>query len=136
MTLSAPISWPLGKALDAMFGTERAHGTRFDRRQIRTMINLHSSRAGGPLGVGLSADEVNIVSETLKLAHKTVIDCMTPLSRVSMLPEEAVLDEDTVATVLGCGHSRIPVYRGGNVHNIVGVLMVKKLIVVNPEGAR
>jgi CBS domain containing-hemolysin-like protein len=40
------------------------------------------------------------------------------------------------ADVLGLGHSRIPVYRGGDTNNIAGVLMVKKLIVLNPDERR
>ncbi len=32
-------------------------------------------------------------------------------------------------------HSRIPVFAGGNRNNIVGILFVKLLITVDPDGA-
>jgi len=38
--------------------------------------------------------------------------------------------------VLGAGFSRVPVFRGGNRHNVVGTLMVKKLIVLDPNERR
>ena len=85
----------------------------------------------------LSDDEVTIVRETLKLAQKTVSDAMTPLHAVHMLPwESTAFDQDTLARVLGAGFSRVPVFRGGNRHNVVGTLMVKKLIVLDPNERR
>ena len=94
--------------------------------------------SGSPRRAGvLSDDEVTIVRETLKLAHKTVYDAMTPLRDVHMLSwENTVFDEDTLAGVLGAGFSRVPVFRGGNRHNVVGTLMVKKLIVLDPNERR
>ncbi len=38
-----------------------------------------------------------------------------------------------MATMIAAGHSRIPVFHGDK-HNIRGVLLVKHLIVVAPEG--
>lgn len=91
-----------------------------------------SRRAGS-----LTEDEVTIVRETLKLATKTVSDAMTPASAVRMLSaDDVVFDEDTLASTLGMGHSRVPVYRGGDRNNVVGTLMVKKLIVLDPNERR
>ena len=149
MLISTPISWPIAKLLDLVLGEGHA-ATRFNRRQIRTLINLHlqskhrqhahvsgavdfkSSHNPGP---GLSEDEVTIVGETLKLASKTVGGIMTPLEEVCMLPEDTCFDENTLADVLGYGHSRIPVFRGRR-ENIVGLLMVRNLIVLNPNECR
>ena len=139
MLVSTPISWPIAKLLDLVLGEGHA-ATRFNRRQIRTLINLHlqskhrqhahvsgavdfkSSHNPGP---GLSEDEVTIVGETLKLASKTVGGIMTPLEEVCMLPEDTCFDENTLADVLGYGHSRIPVFRGRR-ENIVGLAEVKE----------
>ena len=85
----------------------------------------------------LSEDEVQIVRQTLALSSKTVADAMTPLRSVKMLSQlDVVFDEDTLASTLGTGLSRIPVHRGGDVHNVVGVLMVRKLIVLDPNERR
>lgn len=220
MWLTAPLSWPMARALDRVVGEGHA-STRLDRAQIGTLIGLHGrarsparrpprrarasgvsviedadenaresspllentdERRGRPRRLGnifarlvlsrvwftsnkgkvsepraersrkrapgivsgsprragvLSDDEVTIVRETLKLAHKTVYDAMTPLRDVHMLPwENTVFDEDTLAGVLGAGFSRVPVFRGGNRHNVVGTLMVKKLIVLDPNERR
>ena len=234
MWLTAPLSWPMARALDRVVGEGHA-STRLDRAQIGTLIGLHrrarsparrpprrpprrarasgvsviedadeNARESSPLlentdqrrgrparlgnifarlilsrvwftfgkdkvsaGLGehraesgepraesrerapgivsasprragvLSDDEVTIVRETLKLAHKTVYDAMTPLRDVHMLPwESTAFDEDTLAGVLGAGFSRVPVFRGGNRHNVVGTLMVKKLIVLDPNERR
>ena len=223
MWLTAPLSWPMARALDRVVGEDHA-STRLDRAQIGTLIGLHGrarsparrpprrpprrarapgvsviedadenaresspllentdERRGRPRRLGniftrlvlsrvwftsnkgkvsepraesrerapgivsastrragvLSDDEVTIVRETLKLAHKTVYDAMTPLRDVHMLPwESTAFDEDTLAGVLGAGFSRVPVFRGGNRHNVVGTLMVKKLIVLDPNERR
>lgn len=219
MWLTAPLSWPMARALDRVVGEGHA-STRLDRAQIGTLIGLHGrarsparrpprrarasgvsviedadenaresspllentdERRGRPRRLGnifarlvlsrvwftsnkgkvsepraesrerapgivsgsprragvLSDDEVTIVRETLKLAHKTVYDAMTPLRDVHMLSwESTVFDEDTLAGVLGAGFSRVPVFRGGNRHNVVGTLMVKKLIVLDPNERR
>lgn len=34
--------------------------------------------------------------------------------QVFMLPADAVLDRDTLMSVLDCEHSRVPVYEGGD----------------------
>ena len=223
MWLTAPLSWPMARALDRVVGEDHA-STRLDRAQIGTLIGLHGrarsparrpprrpprrarapgvsviedadenaresspllentdERRGRPRRLGniftrlvlsrvwftsnkgkvsepraesrerapgivsastrragvLSDDEVTIVRETLKLAHKTVYDAMTPLRDVYMLPwESTAFDQDTLARVLGAGFSRVPVFRGGNRHNVVGTLMVKKLIVLDPNERR
>jgi hypothetical protein len=38
MWLTAPISWPIGKALDALLGQEQAI---FGKRQISALVDLH-----------------------------------------------------------------------------------------------
>ena len=40
MIASTPVSWPIARALDWALGEGHA-ATRFDRRQIKTLINLH-----------------------------------------------------------------------------------------------
>ena len=115
-------------------GGAGAASGRSPRRAPSSRIVPQSPRRRG--GV-LSDDEVTIVRETLKLAQKSVSDAMTPLRSVHMLPwESTVFDEDTLARVLGAGFSRIPVFRGGDKHNVVGTLMVKKLIVLDPNERR
>ncbi len=53
---------------------------------------------------------------------------MTPIDKVFMLPSDGRLDADTMTRVLQSGHSRIPVYAGGDRNNIIGLIMVKELV--------
>jgi metal transporter CNNM len=71
----------------------------------------------------------------MDLTHHTVKDIAIAMSDVFMLDEEAVLDFECLVQILAKGHSRVPVF-SKNRHNIVGVLMVKKLIVIDPADTR
>lgn len=79
---------------------------------------------------------------------------MTPMSKCFMLDVESRLDYETLGRVMQSGHSRIPVYeelplqepeatndvfgKGGKPltrRKILGVLLTKQLILIDPEGA-
>lgn len=83
----------------------------------------------------LNVDEVTIIHGALDLSSKTVEEVMLPMSEIYMLDIDTKLDRDTMADILASGHSRIPVYESRRV-NIVGLLFVKKLIVLDPDDAR
>ena len=76
-----------------------------------------------------------IMHGALELSKRVVQDCMVSMENVMMLDENTELSIDVLAEIVGMGHSRLPVYRG-NMHNIRGMLMVKNLIVINPEEKR
>lgn len=84
----------------------------------------------------LDPDEAGIIKQVLHLHRKAASSVMTPIERVRMLPFETRLDEGTLAEIISYGHSRLPVFRGGRRENIVGLLLVKNLIVVDPAEAR
>ena len=46
----------------------------------------------------------------LEFTHKTAADVMTKMEFVCMLDIDRKLDMDTLAQILGMGHSRIPVF--------------------------
>ena len=75
---------------------------------------------------------------------------MTPITNVFMLPLESRLDYQTLRKVCESGHSRVPVYeeievpvykdsesRGDatKVKKIVGILLVKQCVLLDPKGA-
>jgi hypothetical protein len=89
-------------------------------------------------------DTVAIVGATLDLQAKTVREAMTPISSLFSLPITAKLDYATLGKILEAGHSRIPVYeeiayeRNGEKktrQKIIGVLLTKQLILLDPEDA-
>jgi hypothetical protein len=87
------------------------------------------------------------------LQAKVVRDAMTPLSSVFSLPIDTKLDYSTLGRILKAGHSRIPVYEEVPVEGfadpidkasssskrmrrqIIGVLLTKQLILLDPEDA-
>lgn len=96
--------------------------------------SLESPKSSAPVD-SLTVDELSIVKGVLTMARKRIVDVMIPMSEVFSLPMTSELDDTTMANILASGYSRIPVYEGTDKRNIRGVLLAKKLIVVNPAGA-
>ncbi|GLC43679.1 hypothetical protein PLESTM_001503800 [Pleodorina starrii] len=128
MTLCSPIAWPIGKLLDFMLGPD--HSALFRRAQLKALVDLHGTGAG--FGGTLSEDEVHVIRGALDLTNKVACKSMTPLDKVFMLSTEDRLDERALQAILMSGHSRIPVHREGNRKAIMGLILVKELVLINP----
>ena len=83
----------------------------------------------------LTPYEVNVITGVLGLAKISILDVLTPLDQVDMLSDSQVLDEKTITAVVKAGHSRLPVFKGSNRKNIIGVFRSKLLIDKDPEDA-
>src|SRR5436190_24397970 len=92
MYLLAPIAWPNAKLLDWLLGED--HGTVYKKSGLKTLVTLHKSL--GEASNRLNQDEVTIISAVLDLKEKPVGEVMTPMDDVFILPEDAVLDEETM----------------------------------------
>ena len=57
---------------------------------------------------------------------------MTPIENVYMLEINTRLDEPMLREIYSKGYSRIPIYQG-TTDNIIGVLMARDLIMIDPE---
>ncbi|ETV94734.1 hypothetical protein H310_11700 [Aphanomyces invadans] len=79
----------------------------------------------------LHNDEVAIIHGAMDMSTKTVQMIMTPYDKVFMLDVEERLNDAVMVRILASGYSRIPVYKGHR-NNVVGLLLVKRLIVLNP----
>ena len=77
-------------------------------------------------------DEMNLISGALKFKNIKVVDVMTPLSDVFMLPYNSVLDFETMAKINNSGYSRIPIYEG-DISNVVAMLHVKDLALIDAK---
>jgi metal transporter CNNM len=84
---------------------------------------------------GVAKQELRIMTGALELHRLKVKDVMLPLDEVFMLSTSTKLDVDTLQSIVNKGHSRIPVFEG-HPHNVRGMLLVKRLIVLNPEEKR
>ena len=90
----------------------------------------------------LHEDEITMIEGALKMTMKVAADVCTPLRRVYALPSDTVLDEETCVSIWSRGFSRIPIYDGSQndsndvVSDILGVLLSRQLIVINPSEKR
>lgn len=129
MLITLPISWPLSKLLDCVLGTE--HGTFFRRAELSALVDLHQQN-DHENEEPLSKDEAMIIKGALSMRDKNVKDVCTSLEKVYSLNIMGVMDEKTMEDILNSGHSRVPVYEGEK-SNLLGILLVKKLIKLDPE---
>ena len=53
--------------------------------------------------------------------------------QVFMLAADTVLDGESLARVLRMGHSRVPVHRPGDRTDLLGVVLVKELVLLDPD---
>ena len=158
------IAYPISLVLDRMLGEE--HKGRYNKAEFRALINLHNEASdeysaeanpddeetgGAPTGLaglraelgakqilnrsGVARQELRIMTGALELHRLKVKDVMLPLDEVFMLSTQAKLDAETLTNIVMKGHSRIPVFEG-HPHNIRGMLLVKRLVVLNPEEKR
>jgi metal transporter CNNM len=97
-------------------------------------------------------DEITMIEGALAMTTKIAADICTPLRRVYALPSDTVMDEDCMVQIWSRGFSRIPVYHAAkeeaiqqtkrqslldvDTSSIIGVLLTRQLIVLNPEEKR
>ncbi|KAJ1965145.1 hypothetical protein GGI12_000955 [Dipsacomyces acuminosporus] len=124
--LLAPLGYPIALLLDYVLGAD--HGITYKKAELKELVSLSGAANGG----SLSIDEVTIIRGALELGEKLVIEVMTELRNVFMIDINAHLDRKLMTEILRQGHSRIPVY-DGNCTNVVGVLLVKSLILLDPD---
>ncbi|CAN4091586.1 unnamed protein product [Withania somnifera] len=127
MIICYPISYPIGKVLDAVLGH---HDALFRRAQLKALVSIHGIEAGK--GGELTHDETTIISGALDLTEKTAAEAMTPIESTFSLDVNSKLDWEAIGKILARGHSRVPVY-SGDPKNIIGLLLVKSLLTVRAE---
>ncbi|KAJ7188513.1 hypothetical protein C8R46DRAFT_1243269 [Mycena filopes] len=145
------IAWPVAKLLEFALGQH--HGIIYRRAELKELIAMHSSSQHH--GGDLKMDTVTIIGATLDLQEKVVREAMTPIEEVFMLSIESKLDYDLLKKIVATGHSRIPVYEEidapvaarvvdksvkpaappQKVKKILGVLLVKQLVLLDPKDA-
>ena len=84
---------------------------------------------------GLATDEIAIITGALEMKVTSVGQVCMAWDKVFALSTDDKLGYDTLARMLAVGHSRIPVYSGRR-DNVIGVMLTKRLIVINPEDER
>ncbi|XAR61768.1 hypothetical protein NMG60_11016280 [Bertholletia excelsa] len=125
-----PIAYPISKVLDWMLG--KGHAVLLRRAELKTFVNFHGNEAGK--GGDLTRDETTIIAGALELTEKTAKDALTPITKAFSLDLDATLNLETLNEIMTKGHSRVPVY-SGDPSNIIGLVLVKNLLTVDPEDA-
>ncbi|KAH7918789.1 DUF21-domain-containing protein [Leucogyrophana mollusca] len=131
------VSWPVAKLLEFVLGAH--HGIIYRRAELKELIAMHSSMSS--LGGDLKSDTVTIIGATLDLQEKVVKQAMTPIEDVFMLHIDSKLDYELMKKICLTGHSRVPVYEdieghdGGKVKKIIGILLVKHCVLLDPKDA-
>ncbi|KAK1256739.1 DUF21 domain-containing protein [Acorus gramineus] len=123
-----PVAYPISKMLDWMLG--KGHAVLLRRPELKTFMNFHGNEAGK--GGDLTRDETTIIAGALELTEKTVKDAMTPISKAFSVDLNGILDVQMLNMIMTKGHSRVPIY-SGNPSNIIGIILVKNLLTVDPK---
>lgn len=82
----------------------------------------------------IKSSERKIIQAALDLQEKSAADVMTKIEEVYMLDINTQLDHRTLREIYSKGFSRIPIFEKTK-DNIVGILMARDLILINPEKA-
>ncbi|KAE8618834.1 hypothetical protein XENTR_v10009522 [Xenopus tropicalis] len=120
MFLAGLLSFPLSWLLEAAFGQDPS----CCRQRVRI---LEMARCGDPYSE-LVRDEFSKGA----LRNRTVEDILTPVVECFMLPSDALLDFNTMSSIMESGYTRIPVYENER-SNIVDILYAKDLAFVDPQ---
>ncbi|KAM3925155.1 metal transporter CNNM4 isoform 2-T2 [Leptodactylus fuscus] len=124
MVLTFPVAYPVSRLLDCVLGQEI--GTVYNREKLLEMLKVTEPYSG------LVREEMNIIQGALELRTKTVEDVMTKVEDCFMLRNDAILDFNTMSSIMESGYTRIPVYENER-SNIVDILYVKDLAFVDPD---
>ncbi|EED90505.1 hypothetical protein THAPSDRAFT_269456 [Thalassiosira pseudonana CCMP1335] len=126
LVIFAPLAIPIGKLLDRVMhgdeGNEQGDTTEDSIEEEDRIPSIH-------------ADEITMIEGALSMTTKVAADVCTPLRGVYSLPDDTILDEDTCCEIWARGYSRVPVF-GPRISGIIGVLLTRQLIVMNPSECR
>ena len=98
------------------------------KRELMKLLQLHVEHGA------LKKEEGDVVAGALAFRSKPLKDIMTKKEHCFFLPCTAKLDYTTIVEIAQSGFSRIPIC-GKNDNDIIGVLVTKDLIFVDPEDA-
>jgi len=153
IAITFPLSYPLSKLLDFILGVDQTNYYR--RVQLMELIAMHGEQlpdedVGGSVdgrtpsdhppqkkknneeGV-LEINEVKIINSVLQMRNKKVGAIMTKIEDTFMVAWETNINRFLMKDIVDMGHSRLPVYMSNDRSNIVGMLLVKNLVLLDPD---
>jgi metal transporter CNNM len=119
-----PFAYPLAFCLNKMLGNELP--TTYSNAELTKLLEIHVAEGK------VDAEIADAMTGALKFKNLVVEKVMTTIDKVYMLDVEEKLSFKTIADIFKTGYSRVPVYEVSR-NNIIGLLLVKDLIFVDPE---
>jgi putative hemolysin len=119
----APLVWlltTLTQAITRLFGITDTQGEKLTAEELMIIVER-----GGEQGV-IEAEEQQMIGAVLELGEQRVHEVMVPRIDITALAVDAPLEE-IIETIVGEGHSRIPVYED-SIDNVIGILYAKDLL--------
>jgi putative hemolysin len=114
-------------AITRLFGAEVARDAQISAEELKLIVER-----GGEQGV-LEAEEEQMIHAVIELGDRRVHEVMVPRVEIAALPADATYEE-SIDTIIGEGHSRIPVYEE-SIDEVIGILYAKDLLPVLRNGA-
>jgi putative hemolysin len=108
------------RTITRLLGAEVSNDAQITAEELRLIVER-----GGEQGV-LEAEEEQMINAVIELGERHVHEVMVPRVSIVSLPVTAT-SEQAVDTIVGEGHSRIPVYEK-TIDHIVGILYAKDLL--------
>ena len=135
MMMEGFISYPISKLLDCVLGEHTK--SRYKNTDLKALIELHTQNAVQELeqekkrgGDGLSREQSKLIRGAIDLTNNKASDVMTAYEKVEVIDCTQELNEKFLKELSNKGYSRFPVYKGTR-DNVVGILLVKKLLGLN-----
>mmetsp|Transcript_22034 Transcript_22034/g.21726 ORF Transcript_22034/g.21726 Transcript_22034/m.21726 type:complete len:324 (+) Transcript_22034:135-1106(+) len=128
MWIFYPISWALGKLLDRVIGTE--NHKQMKKSDIKALVTFKGSRSSTNITEDDTFDpeQVQIILSAMDIQQETLENHIIPMENVYCLSSDTLLTKQMLKTIMSRGYSRVPVYRGEDKNNIIGILLVKRLV--------
>ena len=127
----APLVWFLTtvtNAITRLFGITGTHQERITTEELLILVER-----SGEQGI-IEAEEQQMIGAVLELGQQRVHEVMVPRIDITALAEDAPLDQ-VIDTIVGAGHSRIPVHQE-SIDNVIGILYAKDLLPVLAKGEK
>ena len=118
-----PIAKPLTILLDHLLGEELP--TIFTREELTHLVDEHAKEHSASSGIDI--DESRIVSGALAYSTVPASEDMTPISEITRVDADDIVDASLLARLKRSGHSRVPVYKADE-DDYIGILYLKDLL--------
>lgn len=135
MMMEAFIAYPISRLLDCILGEHTK--SRYKNTDLKALIELHTQNAVQELeqeklkgAVGLSKEQSKLIAGAIDLTTYVAKDAMRPYNKVEVIDCQQQLTKSFLNKLTEQGYSRYPVYKESK-HNVIGILLVKKLLGLN-----